>query len=135
MNQARIVGLSLVMAVAVSGLSASTAVAALPEEVLAQEALAEATEEITEEAEEVAAAPADHLAASRLPSYSRRIGRWQWLVAKVRARKRELRALPLTSPRRIARLPVKRARLREYRQHLRNLRLEIEAKEAAMGLT
>jgi hypothetical protein len=132
--------LSLFVVLALSGASVASASAGPPEEALVQEAAAEAaevSEEAAEDAAEAAAArtfaisakrPAS-ISAKRLASYARRIGQWKTLIARVRARKRELLSRPLTSKVRQIWLPRKRALLKEYRKHLRLLRAEILEKE------
>jgi hypothetical protein len=128
---------SLFVLLALSGAPVSNASAGPPEEVLVQEAAAEASEEAAEEAAEAATARTDAISAKRpasvsakrLASYARRIGRWKTLIARVREKKRELRSRPLTSKVRQIWLPRKRALLKEYRKHLRLLRVEILEKE------
>jgi hypothetical protein len=136
MTKTKISLLLLLVLLVLGALSVSSASAGLPEEVAAQESAAEASEEIEEAAAEAAAARTeaaaartDGISAKRLASYARRTGRWKILIARVRARKRELQRLPVTSKKRQVWLPRKRALLKEYRHHLTRLRAEIRAKE------
>jgi hypothetical protein len=127
--------LSLIVLLALSGAPVSSASAGLPEEVLVQEAAAEAaeaaeaSEEVAEDAAEAAAAKTHVISAKRLASFARRIGHWKTLIAKVREKKLELQRRPVTSKVRQIWLPRKRARLKECRMHVRLLRAELRAKE------
>jgi hypothetical protein len=131
----RLLGVVLVTALALGLLLAPNASAAAPaptpaEEAAAQESVvSEVAEEAAEAREDAAAAPADLQAAKGYPGYLRKVERFKALIAKVRARRLELRSLPISSTRRKVHLPIKRALGKEYRQRLRELRARFKAKQ------
>lgn len=119
--------------------AASTPQASVEQAEIATEAAAdslEAAEIAAEQAETEAEAASPYefkskKAAEEYPSIALKIERIRRRIAEVSARKAALEALPEHAKGRKVGLPVKTAKIKEQRQHLREVRAELRAKKVA----
>lgn len=134
-----------VAALALGGVALAPASAKQLEEPPAQESAAEQAEaslEQSEDADEQAEATTALAedgpftfratkAAEEYPAYASKIEHIREVIAAVKGRVLKLLELPVGSHMRKKGLPVKRARIREEREHLREVRMKLRAKKVA----